>query len=285
MTHPSHPTRFLKEGPASPCVLHGVNLTWKNCTCLACGMGMNKSTLGRVDMSGCAVREETNDHAGGTMLSQMEAIASAHGVKTELHVGSNVASLWYNAYQGARGRGFILQGNTQPDGRGNVNHAVWVNEPYGGTPGDPDGFIVWDPWSSGPAKWSYAKTKAFALALRPFGEDDPRTLKNMGINGVYSLIFPDTEPHAHLHYGASHTSPFPDHQTIHSPVPGERVIVRGGPGKQYPVKRTEPSGTAWTSYQVVRNGGLDRGSRVWYGGHAGRDWVHESGLSGKGGTR
>ncbi len=276
MTRPSVPSRFQKEGAASPCVLHGVNLSWKNCTVISAAMGMDKSTLGRVQMSGCAVREETNDHAGGTTLIQVQAVCSAHGVKTEAHTGSNVASLWYLAYQAALGSGFILQGNTQPDGRGNVNHAVWVNAPAGGgTPGNPDGFDVWDPWSNGPAYWSYSRTKTFMLALRPWGEGDPRTLKNQGIDGGYALVFPDTEPHVHIKYGAARTSPFPDHTKVKSPVAGRRVNVRREPDITSTKVKTLADGTIWYAYQKKGH---------WYGSHSGTQWVHDSGLVGEGGA-
>lgn len=275
MTRPAVPSRFQKEGAASPCTLRGINLAWKNCTTLSSAMGMDKSSLGRVKMSGCAVREETNDHAGGTTLSQVQAVASAHGIKTEPHTGSNVASLYYLAYQGALGRGFILQGNTQPDGRGNVNHAVWVNAPVGGTAGNPDGFDVWDPWSNGPEYWSYSRTKNFMLALRPWGESDSRTLKNMGVNGGYALVFPDTEPHAHIKYAAVRTSPFPDRMKVKSPAAGRRVNVRSGPGTSYRKVKTLADGTVWHGYQ--RKG-------RWYGSHSGTRWILDSGLVGEGGA-
>jgi len=115
---PSQPQRFEKEGSASPCVIGGINLSWKNCTPLSTSMGLNKSTLGRVDTSGCSVRDETHDKAGGTTLIQMQPVCAAHGVATEAHTGGNVASLWYLSTQCRNGRGFVLQGNTGPDGRG-----------------------------------------------------------------------------------------------------------------------------------------------------------------------
>ncbi len=284
MTFPAVPSHFQKEGPASPCVLNGANLTWKNCTVLSCAMGMSKSSIGRVEMSGCQVRAATNDHEGGTTIPQVEAICSAHGIATEAHTGSNVASLYYLAYQCSLGRGFILQGNTQPDGRGNVNHAVWVNQAIGGTPGNPTSFDVWDPWSNGPASWSYSKTKAFMLALRPWGESDSRTLKNMGINGGYALVFPDTEPHYHHHYAGHPTNPFPDGLRIRSPKAGQRVNVRTRPDRINPadIAGTLADGTRWTAYQVTTKGVKLAGSSTWYGNHDGNRWVHSSGVTGAG---
>lgn len=275
MSSPAVPN-FQKEGAASPCRIGGINLAWKNCTCLSAAMGMHKSSLGRVYMSGCAVREETNDKAGGTTLDQVQAVCSAHGVATEKHTGSNVASLWYLAYQAASGRGFILQGNTQPDGRGNVNHAVWVNHAIGGTPGDPTAFRVYDPWSNGPADWSYAKTKAFMLALRPYGEGDSRTLKSMGVNGGYALVFPDTEPHAHFKYGGTKTPKFPDKTRIDATgVYGHSRPSLGAALQTRPL----PKDSAWWAYQHVTVNGVE-----WYGNHSGTEWVRKSKLRQVGGT-
>lgn len=284
MSIPAKPQRFEKEGPTSPCTLGGVDLKWKNCSCLSCAMGMNKSSYGRIDMSGCAVRSATNDHSGGTTIPQMQAVCSAHGVATDAHTGGDVASLFYLSYQCHNGRGFCLQGNTEPDGRGNVNHMVWVNNTVGGTAGDPDGFMVWDPWSDGEAYWSYAKLKAFMLALHPYGEGDSRTLKSMGVNGGYALVFPDTEPHVHLHYGGHRSSPFPDGLRAKSPTAGHRVNVRTRPDR---VVASDVAGTLadnarWTAYQKTVTGVRLAGSSTWYGNHNGDRWVHSSGVTGAG---
>lgn len=184
---------FQKEGPASPCVFHGQDLKWKNCTCLSFAMGIDKSTHGRVKMSGCDVRVATNDWAGGTTIEQCAAVAGANGVHVEVRTGTNVVSPYYLGVQVQSGRGFSIAGNTQPLGKGNVNHNVWGNEVTGGTLGHPANVYVFDPWSAGPAWWSWSKLISFARALHPWGEQDPRTLANMGINGVYTGIFPDTE--------------------------------------------------------------------------------------------
>jgi hypothetical protein len=284
MTQPSVPA-FQKEGPAGACVLDGQLLGWKACTCLSTAMGIDKSTINRTVISGCQVRSETGDVIGGTTLEQMYAVAANHGVPTEIHVGANVASLYYLAYQNALGRGFVLQGNTQPDGRGNVNHAVWVNDCYGGPPGNPVGFHVYDPWSNGMAGWSYAKLKAFMLALHPWGESDPRTLKSMGVNGGYALVFPDTEPHFHSHYGGKRASPFPDPLVIHSPVPGKRVRVRTRPDRinDADIVGSLPTGTHWTGYQVtsgaVPPGATGPNKADWWGNHDGNRWIHSSGVT------
>lgn len=282
MSTPSRPV-FLKEGPASPCVLHGRNLSWTNCSTLSAAMGIDKSTLGRLRFSGCDVRDATGDFVGGTSIPQVAAVAAIHGVATEQHVGSKVCTPFYAAYQNALGRGYILQGNTQPSGRGNVNHAIWVNESTGGTPGAPASCLVFDPWSAGPAWWSWAKVKAFAAALHPYGEADPRLL---GPGRFYALIFPDTEPHFHSRYGGARSSPFPDRLIAHSPAAGRRVNVRTRPDRINPadIAGTLATGTAWVAYQVTKSGIALAGSKTWYGDHSGARWIHSSGVTGVGGA-
>jgi hypothetical protein len=280
MGQPSQPV-FLIEGPASACVINGQALGWKNCTPLSFAMGMYKSTLGRVTMSGCAVRRETGDVIGGTTIEQCAKVAVAHGVSVEIHTGSRVCSPSYAATQLQAGRGFSLAGNTSAIGKGNVNHNIWINQARGGGIGVPAEAYVYDPWSKGPAWWAWSKVLAFAAALRPWGVTDPRLL---GPGKFYCGIFPDTEPHVHLRVGAIRTVPFPDRMVVHSPVVGARINVRSGPGKTYKVLRNPPNGEPWTAFQKVLNGGLDRGSRVWYGNHDNTEWIHESGLTGKGGT-
>ena len=186
---------FQKEGPAGACVLDGQYLGWKNCTCLSFAMGIDKSTRGRVRLTGCMVRGEITprDVSGGTTLEQNAAVADLHGVHVGVHTGSGVASFYLVGISLQSGSGVSLAGNTAPLGKGNVNHNVWVNECAGGTVGHPTQALVYDPWSSGPAWWSWSKTYDFARALHPWGEADSRTLKNMGIAGVYCGIFPDTE--------------------------------------------------------------------------------------------
>ncbi len=184
---------FQREGPTNPCILLGQDLSWKNCTTLSAAMGMDKSTFGQTRMTGCQVRKETNDVTGGTTIPQAAAVCAKHGIAVEVHVGGNVAQFQYFLYQSQNGRGVLLQGNTSADGRGNVNHAVWLNESIGGTPGYPTSSLVYDPWSTGPQWWSSARVKAFSLALRPYGEADSRTLGSLGIIGAYCGIFPDTD--------------------------------------------------------------------------------------------
>ncbi len=186
---------FQKEGPASACVLDGQALGWKICTSLSFAMGIDKSTHGKVRITGCMVRDEIlpRDVTGGTTIEQNAQVASLHGVHVDVHTGARVASPRLVGLSLQSGRGVSLAGNTAPLGKGNVNHNVWLNECVGGVPGIPSQVYVYDPWSAGPQWWAWSKVFAFARALHPWGESDPRTLANMGITGVYSGIFPDTE--------------------------------------------------------------------------------------------
>jgi hypothetical protein len=279
MTVPSRPL-FLEEGPETACIIDRQLLGWKNCGSLGAAMGIDKSTLGRVRLSGCQVRRETGDTVGGTTIEQNSKVAEAHGVHVEVHTGSNVSTPRYTAVQLQSGRGFSLAGNCSALGKKNVNHNVWVNEAAGGTLGSPSRALVYDPWSDGPEWWAWSKVLAFAAALHPWGENDPRKL---GPGKFYCGIYPDTEPHVHLKFGGVRTKPFPDHQVIKSPGPG-RVNVRSGPSKAYGVITTLPTGQPWAAWQYKALGGLDLGTRGWYGDHNGTAWVHESGLAGEGGT-
>jgi hypothetical protein len=186
---------FQHEGPASACVLAGQYLGWKNCTCLSCGMGIDKSTHGATVFSGCMVRDaiQPRDVTGGTTIEQNADVAGRYDVPVAVHTGSGVASPRLVGLSLQSGRGVSLAGNTMPLGKGNVNHNVWLNECVGGTVGIPSQVLVYDPWSAGPAWWAWSKVFSFARALRPYGESDPRTLASMGISGVYCGLFPDTE--------------------------------------------------------------------------------------------
>ena len=280
MTIPSRP-RFLVEGPASACVISGQYLGWKNCTCLSCAMGLFKSTLGATNISGCEVRRETGDIVGGTTIEQNAAVALAHGVKVEVHTGPNVASPFYLGVQIQAGRGAQVAGNTEPLGKGNVNHNVWANETSGGSMGYPASVLVYDPWSSGPAWWSWGKLITFGRALHPWGEADARTLASLGINGVYAGIYPDTEPHFHSHYGGKQTSPFPDDVFGKKGTTDAQRTVRTGPGTQYPAIRVLAVGARFGGYQWV-SGGPAGPAGDWYGDHNGHYWISTDGVSGRG---
>jgi hypothetical protein len=275
---PSKPSYFQIEGPATACIIHGQLLGWDNCTCLSFAMGMDKSSINQVKLTGCDVREQTNDWAGGTTIEQNAAVAEAHGIHVEIHTGANVASPNYLARSLQAGRGVSLAGNTSVLGKGNVNHNVWVNNTWGGVLGTPAFAAVWDPWSSGPAGWAWSKVISFARALHPWGESDPRTLASMGINGVYCGIFPDTEPHVHLYNGAVKSSPFPDSATGRVGSSPTARTIRKGPSNDYAVVGTLAVGATFVSYQYLQVAPRIR----WYGNHDANQWVLSTGLAGAG---
>jgi len=232
-------------------------------------------------MTGCGVREATGDWAGGTTIEQCAAVAEQNGVHVEIRTGSSVASPSYLALSLQAGRGASLAGNTKPDGRGNVNHNVWVNEASGGSAGAPGNALVYDPWSAGPAWWSWSRVMAFAHALHPWGESDPRTLANMGVSGVYCGLFPDTEPHFHSHYGGVRTSPFPDDVFGKKGASSAARTVRSGPGTKYKAIRVLAEGARFGAYQLVPGGAIGPADD-WMGDHNGVYWISTNGVTGRG---
>jgi len=192
MTYRPH---FQKEGPTSPCTIAGQDLKWKNCTCLSFGMGLEKSTGGKLRLTGCMVRNEIlpRDISGGTTIEQNAFVAGLHNVQVDVHTGPRVASPRLVGLSLQAGRGVSLAGNQSGIGGRNVNHQVWLNESSGGVSGIPASVYVYDPDSNGPAWWSWSKVFSFARSLHPYGEADSRTLKSMGVTGVYCGLFPDTE--------------------------------------------------------------------------------------------
>lgn len=288
MTQPTAPI-FLEEGSAHPCKIDGKDLTWTQCTPLSTSMLIDRSSLGQQHPDPCRFRKLTGDTSGGTTLLQCRTVAEdVYGVPMDVHTGSNVCTPYYLGYQLYLGRGAVLQGNCSALGKGNINHAVEINQGQGyqliGTTqqvSSPTRCVVYDPWSKGWAYWSWDKVKAFAAALRPWGEGDSRVL---GPGKMYAMFGPDTEPHVHLHFnGSRKTTPFPDQQQVQSPVKGKRVNVRSGPGTNHAVVTALPSGTKWTSFQVTDVGQVLAGSGRWWGNHDGDRWIHDSGLIGRGG--
>lgn len=287
MSQPTLP-RFIEEGPANPCTISGHKLDWTQCTVESTCMLIDRSTLGKKRPDPCTFRRHTGDVSGGTSLYQCSQIAeNVYGVPMDLHAGGSVATPYYGGFQLYMGRGGVLQGNTSAIGKGNINHAVELNQGQGytkiGTTDQisvPVRVLVYDPWSDGPEWWSWDKVKAFAAALHPWGENDSRIL---GPGKWYVMFGPDTEPHVHLYLGARRTTPFPDQQQVNSPVPGKKVNVRLGPSTDYAVAMTLASGSKWTSFQVFDKGTVLNGSGRWWGNHDGNRWIHDSGLIGRGG--
>ena len=291
---PSTPVIQFQNPNINSCVIDHKQLGWLSCTCYSVAMATNRSALAPNRHSGCEVRRFTGDTVGGTTLPQCAAFSEGHNQHVELHVGAKVSSAYYLAYQIGLGRSAVVQGNSgamigtkfRSTGTG-VNHAIFVNQVRGGTPGDPSEAYVFDPaadgrsagWgraAKGPAWWPWSLVRSFAARLEPAGDGTAP----IGPNKIYCAIYPDTEPHVHLAFSAKRTSPFPDHVKTWSPTKG-RVNVRSGPGKKYPIIAKMDHGTPWLAYQTK----VDGTGRRWYGNHNGNRWINASRLTGEGGTQ
>ena len=193
MTIPARP-KFQQQGPGDNCVIGGKEYGWLSPTSYSTAISIDKATLGVKAPSGCAVRRGTGDTVGGTNLPQNAAVAEKLGVKVALHVGSNVGSDKELAGTLHLGRGCVVQGGTKPllttkwrSTTGAINHAVYVNEVRGGTTFEPEQALVYDPAADGrrkgidqgPSSWPWTLLVAFAGALQPWGESDPRVVEGV----------------------------------------------------------------------------------------------------------
>jgi hypothetical protein len=296
---------FLKEGPATACILHGQLLGYAICGGLTTAEGIDRDTYGHTRISGCQVRDQTVDGqgkpdvSGGTTIEQDAAVAAQYGVHVEIHTGANVASPTYLAARLQAFRGASVGGNlgaligTPHQSNGvPVNHRVWVNEARGGELGKPAEVLVYDSMANGrkaswgtaptgPQWWSWSTFLAYCFALRPWGDDDHRTLKSLGINGIYAGIYPRTDPLVTLWTGAHRTTPFPDRQVVNA-KPGVLVNVRLGPSRAYRVQAHRKAGDIWTAYQYKpRSATVAHG---YYGNADGNRWIDENDLIGRGGA-
>lgn len=289
MPVPQRPERFEAQNPA----ISGCKLGWLSCTCFACSMGVNKSTLGKKDPTGCAVRTATGDTSGGTSLPQVAKVAKdKYGVVMDVRTGINYATPYQLAQALKAGRACEVQGNSsallntifRSTGTG-VNHAVLANDARGWQGDYPEEVLVYDSaadgrragWGTaakGPDWWPWNILLRFAAALKPWGDRDPRIL---GPGKVYVGIFPDTEPHYHATFGGVKTTPWPDLMTIDPPGAAQLQNVRRGPSTAHPIAKTLKVGTPFTAWQKAK-GQLLAGSDVWYGDHDGVLWVHSSGV-------
>lgn len=296
MPDPGRPT-FQSQDPAD----NGCKLGWLSCTCYACAMLLDRALFGQTVPKGCTIRTRTGDTVGGTTLPQVCKVAhDYYHITLEQHVGSNVASYAYAARQLRHGRAFILQGNTHPllntqfrATQGNVNHAVEVNEGrhWNATTGLPGEVLVFDSAANGrkrlyhvdqgPSWWPWSLACQFAAALRPWGDDDTRTL---GLNRMYAAFQP--VPTITLRYNGSRLVLQPDHMRINVAA-GHRANVRIRPdalSSTY-IHHTLGDNTPWYAYQKT-HGATPSGasSDVWYGDYTGNRWVHVSNLTNIGGT-
>lgn len=283
------------QGPASRCVIQGHALGWLNCTPCSVAMAIEKATLSAKRPTACDIRGgiEPIDVAGGTTLPQCARVAERMGVSVDVYVGANVVPPFWAAVQLQGGRGIVLQGNTsallgspfRSTGTG-VNHAVYVNQARGGALGEPAEALVFDPaadgrvagWgkaAQGPQWWPWARVKAFAAALRPWGDGDPRVL---GPGKWYCAVFPDTEPHAHFKYGAVRTSPFPDIVRVNVATLWSHSTPAYGVGNR--IKPRLVKDARFDAYQRVSKSGT-----LWLGSHDGTRWVPASKVRNIGGSQ
>lgn len=292
MSQPQHPERFYPEGPNNACIIAGKALGWTICTSLGFAHGLNKCTYGRIDLDGCDIRRRTGDTVGGTTIEQNAKVAESLGVHVAVRTGTRVLTYERLATYLQSGRGCGVAGNAgvlvhggQGKWRstaGKVNHHIYINHVRGGTDGHPAEAFVYDPaangrttaWgkaAQGPSWWPWALVQAFCAALQPWGDNDPRLL---GVNRVYTAIFPDTEPHVHLRFGGKRTPTFPDRQRANFPLVA--LHNRLTTGKTSTV-RSVRNGTLLIAFQeatATTAAGEYMGSRLWYGDHDGVLWWH-----------
>jgi hypothetical protein len=294
-----HAGRPLYEGPDNSCIIDGKALGWTNCTPTSVAMAISKTTLGAKNPTPCDIRRLTGDTIGGTGLAAVRR-RRPRGLRRRGRGPRRLERLHpeYLAGQLKSGRGAAVQGNTGPapnglplDGRDRQSLRL-VQRGAGlarrrERPFDPDrrprlrprggradgemgqGRDVASVVAVGARQGVHGQSPAVGRA----GRSHPRLGK------VYCAIYGDTEPHVHLRFtGSARTSPFPRTLTAHPPVTGRKVNVRSGPSTRYPIVKTLASGAHFTAYQQNPNGALLAGSRLWYGDHDGRLWVHSSGL-------
>jgi hypothetical protein len=286
------PSRFLPQGPATRCVIQGRALGWLNCTCNSFAMATDQGSANRVRLTGCDFRESTGDTAGGTTLAQNAPLAEAHGVKVSVYTGANVVTPFWAALQLQAGRAIVLQGNTkvllntrlQSTG-GAINHAVMLSRAIGGETGKPRAATVFDPaadgrvagWGTaaqGPQDWTWDRVLAFAAALRPWGDSDPRVL---GPGKWYCAVFPDTNPHVHLRKGARKSSPFPDRTRIDRT--GGQWSYRSPAYGTTNRSQHYADGELFVAYQYITVS-----DRNWVGNHSGGQWIPAANLAHVGGN-
>lgn len=293
---PSRPT-FQSQLPTCICVLGGKCLGGVSCSSYGMAMGIDQATYGNKRPTGCAVRKLTGDTVGGLTLPQVARVAESMGVDVEVRVGSNVISPAAVAAHLRAGGGVGLQGNTRallshPGQRSTgtaVNHYVHLAAVRGGTWYAPKDGLVYDPaangrdagWgkaAQGPQWWPWTLVLAFASALRPWGEDDSRTL---GPSRMYAgLIEPPTVV---LRYGGKRTKPFPDRARV-DVAAGRKANVRSRPDRiapQYVVDHLA-DGALFVAYQRTTGASVG-GSRIWYGNRTGTRWLPAVRLINEGG--
>lgn len=295
---------FQPQLPDSRCIIDGKHLGGESCTAYAMAMLIDRATLGQKRPTGCRVRALTGDTTGGLTLPQVANAAREYGVEVAVRTGSNTIAPLTALGMLRAGRPIVLQGGTRPllgtdlrSTAGAINHAVYLNEARltGNDWDDPDEVDIYTFDSAadgrdrsyhvdqGPTWWTLRQVMAFAAALQPWGEDDPRTL---GPGRWYAGIGPDTEPHVILRYGGRKTTPFPDKmRAINPPGVLSRVSVRSRPDRNLAgdITRYLEPGDLFLAYQRTV-GIVKHGSNIWYGNQSGREWVPGGGMKFEGGS-
>lgn len=275
-------------------------------------MGIDAYTGGIRRPKGCKVRMHTGDTKKGLTLRQVAEVAQEkYDVRIAVRTSANTISPASAVKQARRGRGFVLQGNTEAllgtasqSTKKPANHAVWVQGVEGGTEDVPEFAIVFDPaadgrqrhpgpgnYAQGPQRWPWDRVLAFAAGLRL---DDAGT-KKLGSGRFYAGFIPHRAsdpgpglanavqpvPDVTLRHGARATVPFPD-RTRANPPKGRRVNVRSRPDRLDPddVVDRVSDGALFIAYQRTSHGIKPPGSKspTWFGNRDGTEWIHVSGL-------
>lgn len=281
------PTRRQWQNPKYSGYARG----WYGCTPHAVASAGDEGSVNTILLTGKTIHAETGDTVGGTSLPQCVPSLTRRGLKVELHVGSQVCTPFYLAYQLQAGRCVTIQINTRPflptkfrSTATDIPHAVTLLDARGGTPGNPDEVLMDDPaadgrvagWgkaSTGPQWVPWAKVKDALAALQVNGPNEPR----LGPGKAYCAIMPDTKPHVHLRYGGSRSTPFPDRTRVDN----ASVWLRSSPayGKANHVRKLDRN-TLFVSYQRVTKSGV-----LWLGNHDGTRWVRAAAMRNIGGTQ
>lgn len=281
------------DRPRAVFQLDGSRYAGLNCTCAAAAMALDRHTLGEHQTTGAYVRALTGDTSGGTTLAQVDAaLRRRWGVDLDVEFALSFEEFTRRI---KAGRGAILQGweAVTRDTRWSAsetfggNHAWYVNDV------NEDGFLVYDPLADGrrpgiaksPFRIPASVVERYAGKLDISDPAEP--YRALGVGRVYAAFTRDTEPHVHLKFGASRTTPFPDRTRID--VSGGRLVnLRSTPESLSPstIEDRWPDGKLFVAYQKVTDGARPAGStsRTWYGNHNGTRWIHSSGLRHEGGA-
>lgn len=281
--------RFKTQDPAE----NGYRLGWLSCTCYAFAMGADRATLGKTNVSGQRVREliVPSDTSGGTNLTQMDGVAERLGIPFVRRTGGQYATPreiagWLYAGRGVLGQLWTgpLLGTTWQTTAGAINHAQHWNEGRGWRLVDgyrkPTDVLVYDPAGDGDNGRDQAPSWIpFDLLMRAAGRlnvgDPAEGYYALGAGRVYAGVWPDTEPHVILRFGAQRTVPFPDRTRAKPPAGKTYVNVRSRPDRvdSRDIVRRLDEGHLFEAWQVVLDGARVGASDHWRGNQDGTEWI------------